>query len=113
MVKRIENVPKLRSVPAQARTANEAVALLARVTRERQRLEQERKNLNRKMRSIDTRLATIATAEAQLLPKIQPRASAAVPARAMAAAAAATGTKPANSRGRSGLPGFTEMVVHY
>jgi hypothetical protein len=73
---RLEYTRRARNGPGRARTASEAVTVLAHVARERSRLEQERRSLERRLRRIDARLAAIVGTETRLVPIIQVGAAA-------------------------------------
>jgi len=63
--------PRSRTIRSHARSAADAVMVLAQVARERYRLGQERQSLVKRMKRIEARLTAIAATETKLVPMIR------------------------------------------
>ena len=63
--------PRSRTIRSRARSAADAVMVLAHVARERSRLGQERQSLVKRMKRIEARLTAIAATETKLVPMIR------------------------------------------
>jgi hypothetical protein len=103
-VRRLEYVRNIRSAPA-IQDSSEPALYLAKIVRERRRLEQERHTLLQRIGRIDARLGSIDASETRIVPLIQ--------AKAQLTVAEAAVRQVVEARQVAVPPGCGEFTLHY